>query len=313
MLCSADGAPQQLFDALMNINTIRKLSNGDRERLEAFLAPFSESSMFLLSNSRRGGLEYDGKPLQGSYFGALSRNAIRGVISQSWNGHVVVQAPFGLEPLCKALHADARISGRPLLGVNGPTEQVRLALRFLGIEKAAKRLDSDEGLYSLVLRDVEIPLLLRRQDVRLRPPHDEDRQLLVDWQIGYAREALGARDTSETRREAEKWTDAVLAGRGARTRILEVGGVPVSRTCVTASLPDIVQIGGVWTPPPLRNLGYARAAVAADLAEVAAEGVEKAVLFTRNPAAAHSYEAVGFRQVGHYSLVMLAQPFLPSD
>ena len=42
------------------------------------------------------------------------------------------------------------------------------------------------------------------------------------------------------------------------------GGAPVSLSAINASLPDIVQLGGIYTPPDLRGRGYAKAAVAAN-------------------------------------------------
>jgi predicted GNAT family acetyltransferase len=71
-------------------------------------------------------------------------------------------------------------------------------------------------------------------------------------------------------------------------------------------LPDIVQLGGIYTPPRLRGRGYARAAVAASLLEARRRGAERAVLFTATPNAERCYAAVGFRRVGDYALVLFA-------
>jgi predicted GNAT family acetyltransferase len=70
-------------------------------------------------------------------------------------------------------------------------------------------------------------------------------------------------------------------------------------------LPDIVQLGGIYTPPELRGRGYAKAAVDASLLAAIERGATRAVLFTNNPSAARSYEAVGFRRLGDYGLVLL--------
>jgi len=45
--------------------------------------------------------------------------------------------------------------------------------------------------------------------------------------------------------------------------------------------------------------------VAASLVVARERGASRAVLFTGNPSAARSYEAVGFRRVGDYALVLL--------
>ena len=86
--------------------------------------------------------------------------------------------------------------------------------------------------------------------------------------------------------------------------VLEVQGSdgPVSYSAFNASLPEIVQVGGVWTPPEQRGRGYARAVVAGSLLDARAERVVRAVLFTENPAARRAYEALGFQRVGEYGL-----------
>ncbi|WP_139792875.1 GNAT family N-acetyltransferase [Pseudophaeobacter leonis] len=86
-------------------------------------------------------------------------------------------------------------------------------------------------------------------------------------------------------------------------RILEVGGAPVAMTNFNAALPSIVQVGGVYTPPDLRGLGYARRAVALHLAEAQQAGITEATLFAANPAAARAYEAIGFSRIGSYRIV----------
>ena len=89
--------------------------------------------------------------------------------------------------------------------------------------------------------------------------------------------------------------------------LLEEAGRPVSTTGFNATLDEAVQVGGVWTPPRLRGRGYARAAVAASLLEARSAGVRRSVLFTgpENLPAQKAYEALGFRQVGSYRLVLL--------
>jgi uncharacterized protein len=82
--------------------------------------------------------------------------------------------------------------------------------------------------------------------------------------------------------------------------------VAVSLCTRTARADESVQIGGVWTPPELRNRGYGRAVVAGALHESARDGVTRAVLFTDNPAARRSYERLGFRQIGEYGITIYA-------
>ena len=77
-----------------------------------------------------------------------------------------------------------------------------------------------------------------------------------------------------------------------------------------AALPDMVQIGGVYTPPALRGHGYGRAVVAGSLLEARADGVERSILFTAagNAPAQRAYRALGYRVVGRYGVVVFAEP-----
>jgi len=85
------------------------------------------------------------------------------------------------------------------------------------------------------------------------------------------------------------------------------GTTPVSYSAFNAMLPEIVQIGGVWTPPALRGRGYGRSVVAGSLLAARKQNVRRAVLFADplNPAAKRAYLSLGFRIVGDCGLVLL--------
>lgn len=80
--------------------------------------------------------------------------------------------------------------------------------------------------------------------------------------------------------------------------------VPVSLSAFNATLPHIVQLGGIYTPPELRGRGFAKAAVAASLLAARDRGASRAVLFTNGPSAIRTYESLGFQRVGDYALVL---------
>src|SRR5262249_52612945 len=94
--------------------------------------------------------------------------------------------------------------------------------------------------------------------------------------------------------------------------VLEVDGVAVAFQQFNAMLSDVVQVGGVWTPPALRNRGYARAVVAGALRAARADGVRRGVLFTAetNVPAQRAYRALGFTRVGDWGLLFLKYPAL---
>ena len=90
--------------------------------------------------------------------------------------------------------------------------------------------------------------------------------------------------------------------------MLEAGGEPVAMSGFNATLPDCVQIGSVWTAPELRRRGYARCAVAGSLLEAREAGVSRSILFAESPHAKRAYEAIGFRRIGDYGLVLFDGP-----
>ena len=86
-------------------------------------------------------------------------------------------------------------------------------------------------------------------------------------------------------------------------------GIPVSCCSFNARLPDMVQIGGVFTPSQHRQRGYARAVVAGALLEARRQGVAAAILFTGsgNEAAQRAYLGIGFEAVGDYAITLFAR------
>ena len=90
--------------------------------------------------------------------------------------------------------------------------------------------------------------------------------------------------------------------------ILMDGDTPVAATTFNAALPQIVQIGAVYTPPALRGKGHARRAVALHLEQARTTGVRRATLFASAQNAIAAYTAVGFRQIGDWVLAIFKTP-----
>ena len=87
--------------------------------------------------------------------------------------------------------------------------------------------------------------------------------------------------------------------------VLDHNNISRSLCGFNASLPDIVQIGPVWTPVEYRNHGYARIVVALSLLAAMKKGIKQAILFTNNLAAERAYFSIGFKKVGEYRLAIL--------
>jgi ribosomal protein S18 acetylase RimI-like enzyme len=281
------------------------LRPGDEAALDTFLARHADTSMFLRSNARSAGLTDRGQPMQGTYVAVQDGERIRGVAAHCWNGMVLVQAPDPADAAAVAREA-VRHSRRTVTGFSGPWSQVVAAREALGLGAAPTTKDSRDELYVLDLTRLVVPPELASGKVRCRHPTESELELLVDWRVRFAVEALGATDgpdlhqasTDDVRLQHDRGTDWLLLA----------GATPVSYSVFNAMLPDIVQIGGVWTAPEFRGRGYARSVVAGSLLSARKQGIERAVLFAdpANEAARRAYLFLGFRVTGDYGLVLLA-------
>jgi uncharacterized protein len=286
---------------------LRVLTAGDEERLEAFLAAHRDTSMFLRSNARRAGLVYEGAPYQAVILGAFDGGTLTAVAAHAWNGLMLFQAPDGPEAVATVARACAERSERPVTGFAGPLDQVKAGRAALGLADAPAAMDGCEWLYAMDLAGIIVPEPLHNGTIVCRPPRADERDLLCDWRFAYDIETLGSPDSAETRQRSTAFLDAQIADGDVWVATEAAADVPVplSLAAFNAALPDIVQLGGIYTPPALRGRGYAKAAVAHSLLIARERGASRAVLFTDNPSAARSYEAVGFRRTGDYSLVLL--------
>jgi predicted GNAT family acetyltransferase len=144
----------------------------------------------------------------------------------------------------------------------------------------------------------------------IRKPVEDDRSLLEDWHRAYVTELRMSTPERVAVEARERAARAIASG---TARLLEVDGMPVAMTAVNARLPDMVQVGAVYTPPALRGRGHARRAVALHLDELRREGVMVAVLFASGAAACRAYEGIGFTRIGTYSLAILKAPVTIGD
>jgi len=281
--------------------TIRVLKAGEEPVLEAFLRARATTSMFLRSNLRLGGIEDRGEVYQGTYVALLRAGEIFAVAAHFWNGMLVLQAPVETPRVASAAVAASR---RMISGIIGPLEQVRRAREGLSLGGRKAISDSAEDLFHIDLKDLQVPKLLAEGTARCRRSSPADHPKLAEWRVAYAQETF-RRPVSEqlgieSRAEVER-----LCAEGSQF-VLETGGRLVSCCTFNARLPDLVQIGAVFTPQTLRQHGYARAVVAGALLTAREAGVAGAILFTGqdNDAAQKAYDALGFERVGDYGLVL---------
>ena len=273
---------------------------GDEQRLEAFLQRMPEVTMLLRANLRNEGLLDEGRALQGTWVAAIEGDVVVGVAAHFHRGTMVLAAPAHAEQVAVRC---AAASGRAVAGLLGPWLQVQRARDALGMQAMQAQLDGPELLFALELRDLAVPAPLRDGQLTWHRAEVAERDLLASWRIAYHVETLGASDTDQTRVIAEAEIDRAIGA--GDIYVLSAEQRPVACSAINARLPDMVGVSGVWTPPELRCRGYGRAAVAASLLSERAAGVERAVLFTDAANyAKRAYEAIGFRVVGDYGLVL---------
>jgi len=283
---------------------VRRLEAGDEAALDRFLSQHPDSSMFVRSNLRRVGFVDRGEPYQGTYVAAFDGAAIVGVVAHFWNGMVVVQAPDSVEVLAPRTLA---ASGRNIVGLLGPGEQVARARHTLGLSEGEAMEDSTDDLLALDLSALSVPADLAAGRVIVRHPEMTELSLMADWSAAFHCEALGFAESAELRRDC---IDCIGRLQNEKAQfVLEAAGAPVAYAAFNAVLPEMVQLGGVWTPPELRGKGYARNVVAGALLAARAADVKRAVLFTENDnqAAQSAYRSLGFVKIGAYGIVIFPE------
>lgn len=282
---------------------IRILAAGDEPRLEAFFARTPDLTLFQRPNLRHAGAIDDGSRYSGTYAAAVAGDEVVGVVAHYWNGFVMPLMPSGGRDVRVLLDAALVASGRPVLGVIGSWEQVAASLMHAALRGRVARRCDREILFALPLDELTVPPALSAGDVVVRPLADDDLPLLAAWRVEYLVETFALpRDGAtwdEAGRDIGSWHSE------GRAWVAEARGRPVAFTGFNAALPDVVQVGGVYTPPFGRARGYARAAVAGSLLQARDAGARRAVLFTdvSNIAAQRAYRALGFEAIGDWGLV----------
>jgi len=267
----------------------------DQAGIEAFLDARLPYVMFPRTNLADYGLQGTA-PYASRYWLTEGTQGITDLLALSNNG--VVQPCL---PSADYVSAARILQGCSVSALVGPLAQVRGLMGPLGLAKAPRAMDSDEPHFLLSLDALTIP----EGGTHLIPMRDAPLAVLRAWFTAYERETL---NTPPDRIEAQ--AAASLARSLARDAgvVLMHGDTPVAMTGFNAILPQAVQVGGVYTPPELRGQCYARRAVALHLQQARDSGVQQATLFSANETASKAYRAIGFRQIGEWSVVLLSDP-----
>lgn len=278
----------------------RQLTESDAPALTEFLTRYKENSLFLLSNMERSGMVVGDEPYKGQYWGAFDDERMVGALALYWNGMVIPSAPEGKEALADLL---VREANRPIAGFVGERQQVDWLADRLG--DGNYRLNSPEKLYALDLDKLVEPELLTDPTIECRLGREDDIPTLVAWRAAYDVELMGAEPGEENNRKALGVVSADVAN--GVSYVLTRDGEPMSMSVFNARVDEMVQVGGVYTPPECRRLGYARAVVAGSLLIARQKGARRSILFTGfdNLAAQRAYQALGYQPIGEFAIKVL--------
>lgn len=269
---------------------MRLATDADRAAVLACLMPHAERAMFPLNNLLNYGFG-PGHPLSVTMWLSRAEGRLSDVLTLTGNGMVMPFLPSRDFASCRVA-----LSGQEVSGLVGPRDWVR------GLEVAldlrnARRLDHDEPHFLLDAADLVIP----EGPGRIVPLADAPHEVIKDWMLDYQVATLGTPPRQAAERVRQSFAHYI--DRQSHVVLME-GAAPLAMTGFNAQVPDMVQVGGVYTPPELRGQGHARRALALHLR---ASGARRATLFSAGEAAARAYRALGFRQIGDWSLVLLAQ------
>jgi GNAT superfamily N-acetyltransferase len=277
---------------------IREAGLADQAAIEALLMRQIEGAMFPLSNLRTHGLGDGDFASDHDHATRIWLVGADSVVALT-RGGMLMPLLDGDPDLTGLRYA---LEGLRVTGAIGPAASVRPVVAALDLADRPVLKDADEPGFALDLAELQVPDLPGAQRV---PATAMLRPQLLAWRTAYHREALGTPAADAAARAATD-IDGYIARDSHRVLLLD--GQPVTMTGFNARLPEIVQVGAVYTPPALRNRGYARQAVARHLAEARQAGTRRAVLFAASNAAASAYLAIGFRPALTFALVLFAQP-----
>jgi predicted GNAT family acetyltransferase len=179
-----------------------------------------------------------------------------------------------------------------LPGVLGPTEAAaRFAAGWTDATGQAAGIEVAERIFRL--ERVIPPHRPASGAWRMAEPRDRD--VIARWMVEFVQEATQEDPPPDPAAAADRW----IARRGRAPYVWEDGDAVVSWVGASGETPHGIRIGPVYTPPSLRNRGYASSLTAAASADQLATGRRFCFLFTdlANPTSNKIYQAIGYEPV----------------
>ncbi len=273
---------------------MKRATQSDMPALTSYLAEHAELNMFTLSNLNNHGL--DGDHPRGTRLW-MNNGPLRDVLAVTQEGMVMPFLPDGGNAAAATVLGD--LGG--LIGMIGPASHVRALQSAAGLTDAPATMDEDEPQFLLQLDELIIPDGIGE----LIPFAQAPEATVRDWMADYQRNALHTPADQVAGYVKRDYEERIKRG---SHMVLVDGNTCLAATGFNAQMPDIVQIGGVYTPPELRGRGHARRAVALHLELARRQGIGRATLFSASDMAERAYRAIGFEQIGDWTLLLFDGP-----
>lgn len=290
---------------------IKHLTAKDEETLIAFLQPYVQTSMFMLGNIKKAGLDKKDHKFSAPYVGLFDdKNQLQGVMVHYINSamNLMCQVPHHPEMIPDMLKHLLTLSKAPIKGIVGDGAQSKIIYNALNLSKNLFALDALEEAYILTTQNfphTDLPEGFSVQHVL-----NMDKQSLLHWQVTYDAEALNCEITPKI--EAENKEQIARFSEETERWVLYKNNTPVSYAGFNASYKKYKQIGPVYTPKEHRGQGYAGMLLAQMIQQAKQQQeIETIFLFTDNPHAMRTYEKLGFDKNGQFALFLLKEPFTP--
>ena len=133
---------------------------------------------------------------------------------------------------------------------------------------------------------------ITRASGKFRPTTTDDKEILTKWIRSFYQDVFAAVNSDRPLEDVPLLVDTTKV-------YLWEDGIPVSMAAKTRPTEKGVSIGLVYTPPELRQKGYATSCVAALCKELLDSGYEFCMLYAdlANPISNSIYQKIGFREV----------------
>ncbi len=285
-------------------SNLRILVPGDELVLERHLSRYAASSVALRANLQIGGILDQGQPYQGTYAALWDGATILAVAAHYWNGALMLQAPRAVGEVIRAAVAG---SGRPVTFVQGPWSQVQAAADILGAMSNQRWIGRVYDLRLLDISKLQIPDPVKRREARHRVATAADLEFLLSWEASREAEISGVTESLEQRARVRGKLEQLIAQ--TALYVAETTQSPpriVAMAYIEYGVPGLIQIGGIWSPPLVKDKGYAAVAVAGAVLAAQVHGFKQASLLADKASTAtlNSYRALGFTSIGEYGFLL---------